>query len=140
MQEDQVVAATFGQRMLGANPEGALLEAGKPSCGLGFGEVAISSFVFLHARLGDERCSVGERSYDIGQILMGLILKRVANREWRVVRDRQPVGRGKLWADVATCVTFDQGMIFKPQKKTFFELTTKRLPDHGARFEARNPS
>ena len=42
MQKDQVVVATFGQSALGANPEGALLlQACEPSCGLGFGEVAI---------------------------------------------------------------------------------------------------
>jgi hypothetical protein len=31
-------------------------------------------------------------------------------------------------------------MIFKPEQQAFFELTTERLPDRGARFEARNPS
>jgi hypothetical protein len=41
MQKDQIVVATFRQGPLRANPEGALLQAGKPSCGLGFGEVTI---------------------------------------------------------------------------------------------------
>jgi hypothetical protein len=31
-------------------------------------------------------------------------------------------------------------MIFKPEHEAFFELATERLPDSGARFEARNPS
>jgi hypothetical protein len=132
--------ATFGKCALGANPEGALLEACKPSCGLGTGLVAIPSFVILHARLGDERFSVGQRSHDIGQIMMGFVLKRVADGEWRVFGDRQSIGRGKLRANVAARIALDQGMIFKPQKETFFELATERLPDSGARFEARNPS
>jgi hypothetical protein len=33
-----------------------------------------------------------------------------------------------------------QRMRFKPQKEPFFELATERLPESGARFEARNPS
>ena len=45
---------------------------------------------------------------------MRFILERVANREWRVLRDRQSIGVRKRWADVATRVAFDQGMIFKP--------------------------
>jgi hypothetical protein len=64
----------------------------------------------------------------------------VANGEWRVLRDRQPVRHGKLRANVAACVAGNQGLIFKPEKETFFELTTERLPNSGARFEAGNPS
>ncbi len=97
-------------------------------------------FVILHARLGDERLPVCQHSYHIGQIMMRFILERVANREWRVLRDRQPIGARKLWAYVATCIAFHLGMIFKPQKETFFELATERLPDNRARFEAGNPS
>src|SRR5258706_8814234 len=85
MQKDQVVVETFGQGALSANPEGALLQACEPSCGLRFGEVTIPPFVILHARLGDERFSVGQSAYDIGQILMRFILERVANREWSVL-------------------------------------------------------
>ncbi len=140
MQKDQVVVATFGQGALSANPEGALLETCKPACGLRFGEVAIPPFVILHACLSDERFSVRERTHGIGQIVMGFVLKRVANREWRMLRDRQPIGRGKLWVNVATHVVRDQRMIFKPHQKAFFELATERLPDYGTRFEARNPS
>jgi hypothetical protein len=130
--------ATFGKSALGANPEGALLEACEPSCRFRFGEVAISPFVILHARLGDERFSVCQRSHGIGQIMMGFALKCVANGEWRVFWDRQSIGCGKLRANVATRIARDQRMIFKPQKETFFELATERLPDSGARFEARN--
>ena len=79
MQENQVVVAAFGKGALGANPEGALLETCEPSCGLGFGEVAIPPFVILHARLGDERLPVGERAHDIGQVVMGVVFKCVAN-------------------------------------------------------------
>ena len=71
---------------------------------------------------------------------MGFVLKRVANREWCVFRGRQPVRRGKLRANVATCVAFHLGMIFKPEHEAFLKLTTERLSDNGARFEARNPS
>ncbi len=71
---------------------------------------------------------------------MGFALKRVANREWCMFRDRQSIGRGELRANVATCIAFHQGMVFEPQKETFFELATERLPDSGIHFEARNPS
>jgi hypothetical protein len=140
MQEDQVVVATFGKSALSPNPEGALLQAGEPSCGLGFGKVTIPPFVILHARLGDERFSVGQSSHRIGQVVMGFVLKRVANGEWRMLRDRQPVGRGKLRVNIATRVACNQRVVFEPHQKPFFELATKRLSDHGARFEAGNPS
>jgi hypothetical protein len=129
MQKDQIVVETFGKTTLGPNREGAFLQSGEPACGLSFGEVAIPPFVILHARLSDERCSVGECPHDIGQMVMRFILEHVANRERRVLWDRQPIGVRKLWADVATRVAFDQGIIFKPQKETFFELATKRLCD-----------
>ena len=122
MQEDQVVVATFGKCALGPNPEDASLEAREPSCSLRTGLVAIPPFVILHARLGDERFPACQSAHHIRQILMGLALKRVADGEWRVFRDRQSIGRGKLRANVATCVAFHLGMIFKPQKETFFEL------------------
>ncbi|HEX6481720.1 MAG TPA: hypothetical protein VF043_22990 [Ktedonobacteraceae bacterium] len=51
-----------------------------------------------------------------GQIMMGLTLKRVANREWRVFWGRQSIGGGKLRADVATCIARNQWMIFKPEQ------------------------
>src|SRR5205085_3477716 len=126
MQEDQIVVATFGKLALGANPEGPLLQADKPSCGLGFDKVTISPFVILHARLGDERCSVGQSAHDIGQVMMGFVLKRVANRERCMLWDRQSVLRGKRWVNIATRVGDNQGMIFEPQKKAFFELAAKR--------------
>ncbi|EFH83038.1 hypothetical protein [Ktedonobacter racemifer] len=88
MQKDQIVVATFRQGPLGTNPESALLQAGKPSCGLGFDQVTISPFVILHARLGEERCSVGERAHEIGQVMMGGVLKRVANRKRGMLRNR----------------------------------------------------
>lgn len=65
-QKDQIVVATFRQGVFGTNPEGAVLQSGEPSCGLGFGEIAIPPFVILHARLSDERCSVRECPRDIG--------------------------------------------------------------------------
>src|SRR6266567_1724959 len=71
---------------------------------------------------------------------MGLVLKRVADGEWRVFWDGQSIGGSKLRANVATRIAFDQGMIFKPQKEPFFELATEWLPDSRACFEARNPS
>ena len=73
--------ATFGKLALGANPEGPLLQACKPSGGLGFSKVTISPLVILHARLSEERCSVGQSAHEIGQVMMGLAHKRVANRE-----------------------------------------------------------
>ncbi len=71
---------------------------------------------------------------------MGFVLKRVANREWCVFRGRQPVRRGKLRANVATRVVLHLGMVVEPEQEAFFELATERLPESGARFEARNPS
>jgi hypothetical protein len=45
-------------------------------------------------------------------------------------------------AYVATSVTGHVGMIFKPEKETFFELATKRLLDRSScsHLEAGNPS
>jgi len=99
----------------GANPENALLKASESSCGLRFGEVTIPSFVILHARLGDERLPVGERAHYIRQVVMGFVFKCVANGEWCVLWDRQPVLRGELRVNVATRVVHNQGMIFKPE-------------------------
>ena len=116
MQEDQIVVATFGQGTLGADPEGTLLETCEPSCGLGTGLVPIPPFVILHTRLGDERFSVCQSAHDIRQIVMGFALKRVANRERRMLRDRQPVLRGELRVNVATRVVYNQWVIFKPEQ------------------------
>jgi hypothetical protein len=62
------------------------LQAGEPAGGLGFGEVAITAFVILHARLGDEQVPVGQLPHDIGQIVMGFVLESGANRKGRVFR------------------------------------------------------
>ncbi len=132
--------ATFRQGTLGANPEGPLLQACKPSGGLGFSKVTISPLVILHARLSEERCSVGQSAHEIGQVMMGVVLKCVANRERGVLWNRQSILRGKLRANVTTRVAGNQRVILKPQHEAFFELATKRLSDHRARFVARNPS
>jgi hypothetical protein len=71
---------------------------------------------------------------------MGLVLKRVANGKWRVFRDGQSIGLGKLRANVTPRVARDQRMVFEPQKEAFFKLATEWLPDSGTCFEARNPS
>jgi hypothetical protein len=114
MQVDQVVVATFGKSALSPNPENASLQAGKPSCGFRFGEVTISSFVILHARFGDERLPVCQSAHRIGQIVMGLVLKRVADGEWRMFWDGQSIGLGKLRTNVTPRVAFDQRMVFEP--------------------------
>ena len=124
----------------GAHPENAPLQACEPSCGFRFGEVTILSFVILHARLGNERFPVGERAHHIGQVVMGLVLKRVANGEWRVFWDGQSIGESPLRANITPRVARDQRMIFEPQKETFFKLATERLPESGTCFEAGNPS
>ncbi len=129
MQVDQIVVATFGKSALSPNPENASLQACKPSCGFRTGSITITSFVILHACLSNERLPVGQSAHGIGQVVMGLVFKRVADGEWRVFWDGQSIG-----------VAFDQGMIFKPQKETFFELATEWLPDSRACFEAGNPS
>ena len=123
-----------------ANPEGALLQADEPSCGLGFGKVTIPSFVILHACLSDERLPGGERAHRIGQVVMGLVLKRVADGEWRVFWDGQSIGESPLRSNITPRVARDQRMVFEPQKETFFKLATERLPDSGTCFEAGNPS
>src|SRR5260370_21895321 len=51
---------------------------------------------------------------------------------------RQPVRRGERSPDVTPSVALHLGMIFKPEHEAFFELSTERLTDSGARFEARN--
>src|SRR5258708_4419270 len=114
MQENQVVGSTFGKCVLSANPENAPLQACEPSCSFRFGEVTIPSFVILHARLGDDGWPVGQRPHRMGKVVMGLVLKRVADGEWRVFWDRQSVLRGKLRVNVATRVVHNQWMIFKP--------------------------
>ncbi|WP_165423394.1 hypothetical protein [Ktedonosporobacter rubrisoli] len=45
----------FRQGLFRPNPEEPLPKAGQPSWGLRFGEVAIPSFVILHACLGNEQ-------------------------------------------------------------------------------------
>src|SRR2546427_127958 len=115
-------------------------EAYEPSGGFCFGEVTIPPFVILHARFGDERFPVCQNAHDIGQVVMGLVLKRVADSKWRVCWDGQSIGLGKLRANVATRVGGDQWMVFEPHQQAFFKLTTEWLPDGGIRFETRNPS
>src|SRR5579859_6552769 len=57
MQVDQIVVPLDRECLLYSNPENALLDVCEPSCGLRFGEVAITALVIFHARLGDERLS-----------------------------------------------------------------------------------
>src|SRR5215510_8069780 len=71
---------------------------------------------------------------------MRFALESVANRKWRVVRNGQAIGRGKRLTNVAPRVALHLGIVFEPQQEAFFELATERLPDSGARFEARHPS
>src|SRR2546430_3834624 len=71
---------------------------------------------------------------------MRFALERVANRKGRVFRRGQAIGRRKRLTNVATRVALHLGMVFEPQQEAFFELATERLPDSGARFEARHPS
>ena len=59
--------------------------------------------------------------------MMRFILERVATREWRVLRDRQSIGVRKRWADVATLVAFDQGMIFVFDYEKVNELCRSKL-------------
>ena len=88
----------------------------------------------------DEQFPVRQCPHHIGQIVMRFVLERVANRKGRVFRHGQAIGRGKRVTNVATRVALHLGMVFEPQQEAFFELATERLPDSGARFEARNPS
>src|SRR5258708_22549082 len=106
--------ATFGERGLSANPENAPLQACESSCSFRTGLVTIPSFVILHARLGDEWLPAREHAHDIGQVLMGVVLKRVANGEWCVLGDRQPILRGKLCVNVPTRVVPLQRMAVTP--------------------------
>src|SRR5215468_2729318 len=141
MQEHQIVVALADERVLRPQPEDASLEACQPPCGLGFGEVTIPPFVILHARLGDEQLPMPQSAYHIGQVGMRFALKRVANREWCVLRDGQAVGGRKWRTNVATSVTDDLGVVFEPEQEPLFELTTEWLPDRGssARLETGNP-
>ena len=58
MQVHEIVVVRPGKCPLCPNPEGVLLEAREPSCGLCFGKVAITSFVVLHSCLGDEHLPI----------------------------------------------------------------------------------
>jgi hypothetical protein len=102
-------------------------------CGLQCGRMVAAN------RVGDA-IGASQSAHRIGQVVMGLILKRVADGKWRVFWDGQSIGLGKLRANVTPRVAFDQRMVFEPHQKAFFELATKRLPDGGTRFEAGNPS
>lgn len=46
--------------------------------------------------------------------MVGLVLKRVADGEWRVFWDRQSIGLGKLRTNVTPHVAFNQRMVFEP--------------------------
>ena len=116
------------------------LEACEPSCGLRAGLVAISPFVIFHTCLGDERFSVRQSPYQVGQIVVGFALEHIADGEWRVFWNGQSIGESELRTDVATSIVHNQGVIFEPEHEAFFELATERLPDSSPRFEARNPS
>ena len=72
---------------------------------------------------------------------MRLALERIANREGSMVGNGQPVGRGKLWPNIATCVGDDLGMVFKSHEEALFELATERLSDRGSHphLKAGNP-
>ena len=119
-----------------------MLKACELACGLCFGQVAVTAFVVLHPSLSDEQLPIGERSHHIGQVVMGLAFKRVANSEWRMFGDGQSIGCRKVRAYVATCVTDHMGMLFDPEKETFFELATKRVLDRRncPHLEAGNPT
>src|SRR5437879_3330029 len=92
------------------------LVAGMQAVGrLGFSKVTISPLVILHARRSSERCSVGQSAHEIGQVMMGVVLKCVANRERGVLWNRQSILRGKLRANVTTRVAGNQRVILKPQ-------------------------
>src|SRR6266851_8707100 len=141
MQEDQIVVACPGQRSLGSDTEEATLDMRKPACGLSFCQVAITPFVIFHASLGDEKGSIREHPYHIGQVVMRLPFKCVADGKGRVLVGRQSVGCGPRWSNVATRIADYLGVIFEPQKKAFFQLATKWLPDVGchARLKTGNP-
>ena len=73
---------------------------------------------------------------------MGFSFKGIANGKGRIFREWQAIGRGKRRANITTSVTHHLGVVFKPQKKTFFELTAKWLSGRRIHscFEAGNPS
>jgi hypothetical protein len=85
MQKDQIVVALLGERLFGANPEGTLHQARELSRSLRFDEIAILPFVIFHARLGDERLAVSKRPDHIGQVVMRLAKKGVADGEGAVL-------------------------------------------------------
>src|SRR5271157_4692679 len=133
MQVDQIVVALFGQGTLRPNPEGASLNACEPAGRLCFGKVAITALVVLHACLGNERRSIRQVPDGIRQIVMGFALESVANRKRRVLGDRQSIGCGKLWANIAARVADHQRMVFKPEEEALFKLATEWELDRGRR-------
>src|SRR6266487_303907 len=142
MQVDQIVVALFGKATLRPNPEGTPPDACEPAGRLCFGKIAITALVVFHARLGNEQRSIRKAPDDIWQIVMRFPLERVANRERRVLGDRQSIGCGKLWANIAARVADHQRMILKPEQEALFELATEWKLDRGRRaahLEARNP-
>src|SRR5436309_2022329 len=142
MQEHQIVVALLGKRPFRANPEDPSSDTRQASCSLCFCKIAILPFVVLHACLSDEKGSIREHAYRVGQVVMGLSFKRVADSKRRILGGRESVGLCKRWSNVATRIADHLGMVFKPQKEAFFELATKRLAErkNGIGFEAGNPS
>ncbi len=142
MQENQIVMACSGECLFRGNPVGPLLKACKTASCLSFGKVAILSFVVLHACFSDKDSPILELAHDIRQIVMGFVLKGVADGKGSVFGNGQSV-RGCKWrANITASVTNNLGIVFKPEQESFFELATKWLPDtpRGTCLEAGNPS
>jgi len=90
-----------GERLLGAQPIDAVLDARQPTGGLSFGLLARLSFLIFQPCLGDEQPAVRQRSHHIGQVVMGFALKDIADGERCFLWHGEPVGGRKLGADVA---------------------------------------
>src|SRR5438067_1774249 len=142
MQEYQIVVAKFRKRPFRANPENTSSDTRQASCSLCFCKIAILPLVVLHACLSDEKGSIREHAYRVGQVVMGLSFKRVADSKRRILGGRESVGLCKRWSNVATRIADYLGIVFKPEKQAFFELATKRLLDRRSctHLEAGNPS
>jgi hypothetical protein len=134
MQVDQIVVSRSRECPLRANPEDTPLDACESSSSFCFGEVAITAFVILHTCLSDGERTPVELAHDIGEVIMRLSFKCVANGKGGILWGGQAVGRGKRMSDVATGVAGNKRVIFEP-----FLLVVVHFP-HKSRMYAWIPS
>lgn len=102
MQEDQIVVSLEGKLLLCGNPIDTPPGSRQATCRLGFGLLAILSFLVLHPRFSDEQPPSGQGSHHIGQVIVGFTVEDIANGKWCLFGNGETVGRSELGGSVRT--------------------------------------